>query len=336
MSGERLSTRLVRLFELWILHHYWLDDGATLFDALPQAEQEARLRGYDVRRLLEIRPSAATVRRLAGLDAIWSTTSLGLIVALPEGTVVPDTSVFEFTLRIVDRDLPAYSSYGLSRPTSVDAYDKATRKVLRYRADAALYSNLTGCKRGSGDGLQLFLSREIPARQSTDRVEFIVNDAGALVQLLADPPAPNTVQLGPDVAALPAFATHADVSALTAPPTVIDPVPPSGILLPEGAPGDTHALIRIAAHHPSDEDLGCTSGGTAKPVSPRFQLRFKNRFTLWRRFERSSPLTAPTDEGPFPLTHRGNPSTGPKPSGHAVKLDRAGTAIQSIVSEIYA
>ncbi len=335
MPVERLTTRYARLFELRVLHHYWLDEGATIFDALPAAAQQERLQGYDVRTLLEIKPTGATGAQLKGLQAVWKPTSLGLVVGLPADVSVEDTSTFEFTLRIVDPDFLAYTAYGLTVPASVDAYGTPTRRVLRFRSDAALYSNLTGCARGTGGAKQLFLSMEVPARQGTDRIEYIVKYLGALVQLLADPPAPATVVLGPVVGDLPAFATHADIPAVAALPGVVGALPSRGILLPDGAPRDTFALIRIVAIRATDPDFSCTVGGVAKPVAPVFQLRFKNRRTLWRRFSKSTPGTKLSEAGPFPLTYAGNPSTAQKPATGAVKLDRAGAAITNIVSEIF-
>ena len=335
MAVERLTARYARLFEVRVLHHYWLDDGDKIFDALTAASQEDRLRRYDVRTLLAIAPTSATAAQLAGLRAVWKATSLGLLVGLPAEADVPDASAFEFTLRVVDADFSGYTAYGLIVPASADAFETSTQRVLRFRSDAALYSNVTGCARGAGGAKQLFLSREVPARQATDRIESIVNDGGALVQLLSDPPAPETVVLGAAVMDLPAFATHADIPAIAPLSGLVGALPPQGIQLPDGAPADTLALIRIVAVRSDDPDFSCTAGGVAKPVAPVFQLRFKNRRTLWRRYSKSSPGSLLGEEGPFPLTYAGNPSTAQKPTARTVKLDRDGSAITNIVSEVF-
>lgn len=335
MPAERLTSPWVRLFDVRVLHHYWLDDGATVFDALPTATQEERLLGYDVRTILDIAPTDATAATLRGLQGTWRQTSLGLVAVVPDGVEVPDASSFEFTVRVVDPDFHSYTAYGLRVPFSADVYQPGTGQVFRYRGDAALYSNLTGCARGAGAGKQLFLAREAPARLATDRVEFIVNDGGALVQLLSDPPAVTTAQLAPHVADLPAFTNHDDVPAITPPAGVVGSVPGRGLELPAGAPVDTFALLHIAAVHPTDPDFSCTAGGVPKSVPPVFQLRFKNRRSLWRRFSKSSPSTLLSEAGPFPLTFNGNAGASQKPTSRAVKLDLSGTAITNIVSEIY-
>jgi len=335
MPSERLTARYARLFEVRVLHHYWLDDGDTIFDALPADSQEDRLRRYDVRTLLAIEPTKATAAQLAGLHAVWKATSLGLLVGLPAEVSVPDTSAFEFTLRVLDPDFSGYTAYGLIVPASADVFETSTLRVLRFRSDAALYTNLTGCARGTAGARQLFLTREPPARQDSDRVESIVNDGDALVQLLSDPPAAETVVLADAVGDLPAFATHADIPAIAPLAGVVGPLPPQGVRLPDGAPADTHALIRIVAVRSDDSDFSCTAGAVAKPAAPVFQVRFKNRRTLWRRYSKSSPGSLLGEEGPFPLTYAGNPSTAQKPTSRVVKLDRAGNAITNIVSEVF-
>ena len=334
MPVERLTSAFVRLFEVRVLHHFWLDEATTMLDALAAAEQEKRLQAYDVRSLLEIEPTDATATTLAGLGGIWKANTLGLLVALPAGSTVPDSAVLEFTLRIVDRDFMAYTAYGLEAPTSADAYDEVHKRVLRYRAGAAAYSNLTGCTRAWGASKRLFLTKEAPAPQASDRVEYLVNSGGVLTQRLEDPPGTSAADLG-FVGDLPAFATHADVPAIAPVPGVKDPIPTRGILLPEGAAADTFALLRIAAVHPTDGDLSCTTGGLPKAVPPVFELRFKNRRTLWRRMDKADPETVLSEEGPFPLTHLGNPGTAPKPAVGRVKVERTGTCVTHVVSEVF-
>lgn len=336
MAASASSTRYGLLFELWVLHHYWLDVGTTLFDALPAEMREQQLRAYDVRRLLELRPTQATAKRLAGLGGLCRPTSLGLLVLLPQHARVEDEALFEFTLRIVDRDLPAYSAYGLRLPTTNTLYHPKTGRPHRFRAYGALFSNLGGCSRGAGPNKQLFLSREIPPYRAQHRVDQIVQRDGSLLQLLSDAPYETLVRLGEDVRALPGFATHADVPLSTPPGALIPQAPPLGFELPAGAPDDTHALIRIRARRPSDEDFSCVRGGELRPRAPRFQLRLKNRHTLWRRIAHGRPRRAPVEEGPYPLTHVGNPSNGSKPTRHALRVERVGRAVQRVVSEIHA
>jgi hypothetical protein len=334
MPIERLSTRYARLFEVRILHHYWLDDGATLFDALLPRVQQSRLLTFDVRKILELRPTTETIEILAGLEAIWRATSLGMVVGVKPNRRIPPTTVFEFTMRVVDPHYFGYSAYGLVVPTTATVFQTTTQKTFWYRSNAALYSNLSGASRGSGANKQLFLSREYLPRTSSDPVESIATDDSALVQLTSDPPISTAQTLGV-ASSLPVFAHHGDVPIITAPASAVGTVPTRGFALPEGAPEDTLALIRIGAVRLADADFSCTSGDVAKAVAPVFELRIKNRRTLWRYFNKSDPTIAPTQSGPFPRTYMGNPTTTLKPAHHMVTLDRSGSAITNIVSEIY-
>ena len=58
--AEYIKTSYQRLFELRIIHHYWLDDGPVVFDLLSENKKNNRLLTYDVRSSLTISPTAAT------------------------------------------------------------------------------------------------------------------------------------------------------------------------------------------------------------------------------------------------------------------------------------
>lgn len=336
MPVESHEIRLALLFQVHVLHHYWLDEGATIYDQLPHEVRKQRLASYDVRSILEIRPTLATERRLAGLGGVWRATALGLLVAVPDQTRVPDASLFEFTLRSVDPRLESYTAYGLVRPSTRIVHDPSTGRRLRYRADAAVYSNLEGCSRATVEGWRPFLTREIPEPSAADRIEYLVHEGGLLKQLVRDPHDPRTVALGPRLD-LPAFATHADVPALAPIAGLEGELPERGILLPDDAPADTWALLRIAAVHPVDPDFGCTAGGLPKPAEeePRFQLRFKNRRTLWRRVRSAAPESEIGVEGPLPLTWHGNAGTAQKPHTGLVEIEGSQDAIDNLVSTVF-
>ena len=70
MAIETVRIGYTRLFEVRLLHHYWLDEGATVFDAIAdEAVKTRRLLTYDVRRVLEVEPSAATAAASPGCAA---------------------------------------------------------------------------------------------------------------------------------------------------------------------------------------------------------------------------------------------------------------------------
>ena len=89
MAVETVRIGYTRLFEVRLLHHYWLDDGATVFEAITdEAVRTNRLLRYDVRRLLRVEPGATTVAAIKGLRGVFRMTGLGFLVAVPDDTVV--------------------------------------------------------------------------------------------------------------------------------------------------------------------------------------------------------------------------------------------------------
>ena len=335
MPTERVTTSYTPLFEIRILHHYWLDDGSTVFDNLLADVQAERLRDYDVRTIVSIKPTIATERIITGLKGVCVATSLGLIVGVPESTTVQDDIVMEFTLHIVDPNFLAYTAYGLRAPATATVFQTTTNRTIRYRAHASLYSNLTGATRGAGANKRLFLSREFVAPTTADRIESIVNDAGALAQLTSDPPSSTRVTLAASASDQPVYANHADLQTLTAPSNIVGSVPDRGIELPEGVSNDVYALVRIGMVHATDPDMSCTAAGVPKTTAPVFQIRFKNRRTLWRYFNGRQPTTALSESGPHPLTYLGNPTSTQKPPIGSIKIDGDPAAITNIISEVY-
>lgn len=66
-----------RLCEVRILHHYLLDDPGTSFDALPAADQERKLRNYDIHGWLDIQADKATQQLLQDFRLVYKKTSIG-------------------------------------------------------------------------------------------------------------------------------------------------------------------------------------------------------------------------------------------------------------------
>ena len=95
--SERKTSRNKRLFEIRLLHHYWLDEGSIVFDQIADpSKREARLLDYDMRPFLSVRPTARTAGALNGLQCLFRETALGCVVLAPEAGVIPPDAVFEF------------------------------------------------------------------------------------------------------------------------------------------------------------------------------------------------------------------------------------------------
>ncbi|MFO0795338.1 MAG: hypothetical protein U0586_14905 [Candidatus Brocadiaceae bacterium] len=95
--GELIKNGYKRLFEIRILHHYWLDDGATVFDLISTQEQrDKRLLSYDMRLFLSVSPTASISKSLRSFGCVYKNTALGCVVAVPQDAVIPDETKFEF------------------------------------------------------------------------------------------------------------------------------------------------------------------------------------------------------------------------------------------------
>ena len=112
--AERATSLYTRLFEVRLLHHYWLDEGATVFDQIsPAAKRDARLLGYDVRPLFDVRPTAATEKGLSAYRCVYRTTALGFIVGAPASAIIPADTVFTFIVSVGSGQVFDYTSLTL-------------------------------------------------------------------------------------------------------------------------------------------------------------------------------------------------------------------------------
>lgn len=314
---ERVRNGYKRLFEVRLLHHYWLDEGGTLFDLLPDPAR--RLLTYDRRPFLALTPTPATAKALAGLGCVYRDTALGGLVAAPDDAVIPNDAVFELVLTVQQAAFQNYTALTLPPRNIYELYYAVEDRIYRYKENVPVLSNLTGVTRGAGPTQALYLSREIPAPAPTDRVEALVKVAGALRQLTSDPPGAGTQQLAAALAAAPVFVHQADAPTLV-PPAGLAGVPARGLRLTEGIPDDVFALIRIAAVRPGNAAFSCTVAGKARLDYPVFQVRLKNRSTVRHYFNRATGAPTTTDPGPLPLTFFGNAGPKQKPAPEALKL----------------
>jgi hypothetical protein len=333
---ETVTTPYRRLFQIRLLHHYWLDQGATVFDLFsPQKKRDERLLSYDVRPVLSLEPTAETAETLRGLGCVYRNTASGCIVAAPESVVIPGESSFDIVLTIVDPAFHNYTALTLLPQKIYDIYYAPEERMYRYKENVPLLSNETGASRGTGAAKTLYLSKEIPAPAADDKVESLVVSGGALMQLTGDQPGGGSVQIGPQADQLPVFQNQADLP-LIVPPAGLVGAPAKGILLERGIPDNVYALIRLTPVRPGDDDFSMVDAtGHPKPDGPIFDIRFKSRSTIWQYFNKSSGALISTEPNPLPLTYFGNPGTKQKPSEGVVKAVMSGDRITQLVSEVF-
>jgi hypothetical protein len=336
---ERATSPLSSLFEVRLLHHYWLDDGAAIFDALVSAEQAERLLTYDVRPLFEVAPTPSTQTLLANLRCIFKPTGSGFIVAVPGGTSIAADTQLSFVVSVADSQLFDYTALTFRPQAIYEAFNPSdnspNRVVYRYKENIPVLSNLTGAIRGSGASVTLFLSRDYPGPSASDQVEALVLSGAALSQLTSDNPGATTQQLGANAANMPVFVNQNDAPAIT-PPAGVTGAPARGVQLSDDVADDVFALINLTAVRGNNDAFSFVDGtGAAKVPPPVYQVRFKNRSTLWTYLDKQTGGVNATEAQPLPLTYFGNAGTKRKPSRGIVKAQQSGAKITQLVSEIY-
>jgi hypothetical protein len=334
--SERIVTGYRRLFEVRLLHHYWLDDGATLFDKIAdQKKKQSRLLTYDARSFLAVAPTAATDTALSGYRCLFRQTALGFVVVASDATAVPADTVFEFVVSTRSAEVYGYTALTLQPRKIYEIYNSADEITYRYKENVPRLSNVTGATRGAGPATTLFLSREIPAQAPDDAVESLVLSAPALLQLTSDGPGAATRQLAAQAADFPLFVHQADVPAIVPPAGVVG-APPRGVRLHAGVTDDVFVLIRLRAVRADDDAFSFVDGaGVPKTPAPVYEVRFKNRSTLWKYFDKTTGAALSTEANPLPLTFFGNAGTKQKPSRGYVKPQTSGARITQLISEIY-
>ena len=329
----------MRLFEVRLLHHYWLDDGATPFDALAAAVQAERLLTYDNRTFFSVTPTPSTQKQLNGIRAVFKQTGQGFIVAAPDGTVIAANTQLSFVVSVADASFFDYTALTFRQRAIYEAFDPTdntpARVIYRYKENVPVLSNLTGATRGSGSNTALFLSRDYPAQNPADQVEALILSGAALLQLTSDNPGATTQQLDADASHAPVFVNQGDAPVIT-PPAGVTGAPARGVQLSNDVADDVFALINLTAVRGDNDAFSFVDGtGAAKTPAPVYQARFKNRSTLWTYLDKQTGAVSATEPEPLPLSYFGNAGSKQKPSRGVVKAQQSGARITQLVSEIY-
>jgi hypothetical protein len=347
---ERIAKKYKLLFELRLLHHYWLDEGTKIFDSLPKEKRKTRLESYDRQSFLNIKPTDTTTELLKGLGGVYKDTALGCIVGVPISEVIPPNTIFEFSVTVKDPAFFNYTALTL-RPQKIYEFSLQSEdvnseeqppkiKTYRYKENVPVLSNLTGATRGAGENKTLFLSKEIPVLQENDLVESLVLSGDALLQLTSDSPNADTQQLNAKATDFPVFVNQADIPAIE-PPKGLNGVPEKGIMLSNDIPDNVFALIQLSANDNLDFNIIDRADNTEikQPTHPIFHIRFKNRSTVWQYLKKKDGELVSREPEPLPLTYFGTAGKKirPKPSEGLVKAEQSGDndRITQLVSNIF-
>jgi hypothetical protein len=310
-----------RLFEVRVLHHYWLDDGIDTFDSLANADQIKRLLTYNASQFLSIEPTPATDHLLKGLNFKFKETTLGFLVGVPANVSIPSDMFLEFTLSIKRAEFFNYTALTLVKQKTTTLYYEAEKRNRRFRENAFLFSNETGTSKVVNSAKTLFLSRPIPAFSGATDYD-VESFVAPLSQATWDIPhggtasSPGWQDLTSPAQPRPIYVNQDDVPALVAPPGLLG-VPAKGVELQDGTDENVFAWIRIKTLA-IDSEFGLVKWQRAGDPSsgmvlaqPVFEIRFKNRSTLWNYYDKRTGKTgAPLHHvGPLPLTFYGNASS---------------------------
>jgi hypothetical protein len=334
--GERIPNKYVKLFEVRLLHHYWLDDGNTVFDLISDPNKQKRiLDEYNLNTVLRVAPVASTELALKQYGCLCISHQSGIFVISSGKKAIPDNTTFEFSLRVCDANFFNYTALTLPPQVIHELLYEKQNTILRYKENVPVWSNITGTSRGTGSEKNLFLSKEFKAIQPDNAIESLILKSGGLWQLTSDQPSATTRKIGSPVAKLPVFANQADIPELTA-PEGLSGVPSHGIQLTDELPNDLFGLIRLSAKRPTDPDFSfIDNDGLAKADYPVYQLRFKSRLTLRRYLDKRTSTLLSEETSAMPLTFFGNAGTKQKPDTKLVRIEKTGGKIARIVSEIF-
>lgn len=334
--SELLQREYRRLFEIQLLHHYWLDEGASIFDHLAdQAVKARRLLAYDVRRFLALKPTNTTRQTLKASQCLLEETALGAVVLCDSRSEFSGDTVFEFMLTVKDSRLFEYTALTLRPQRICEAYDELHELIYRYKENVPLLSNLTGATRGVGSEELLFLSREYSPLAEDDQVEALGAVGNALAQLTSDGPNATRQELAADGNNFPVYLHQGDVPAIT-PPAAVTGVPSHGVRLSNDISDDVFVLLRLTAVRPDKEAFSFVDAtGKAKTMHPVYQLHFRNRSTFWQYRDKATGADISIELNALPLTYFGNAGQKQKPSENLMKAEKTGTIINRLISEVY-
>lgn len=336
---ERSTTRFARLFEVRILHHYWLDQGATEFGSIANADlATSRLLTYDARKFVRVEPSGQTSDFVAGLRGVFKQTGLGFGVGVPDDTSVPLDALFEFHLTAIAPDYADYTALSLRSRQLVDVVDPATGDKHRYRSNVPVLSNATGASRGTGANRRLFLSTEyVNGAANGDGVEALVRSGSNIRELTGDPPGAPFHVLGAQ-GALPVYVHQGDAPPIV-PPAGSVGAPARGVEVTADMPETVTAVVRLVPRHDTADHFSfANANGTVRTPSPVYELHFRNRWTTRRYRDPRNGAVVDTDANPTPLTYFGNAGAKHKPTPDAIDVEHDNSnppKVTRLISDIY-
>ena len=85
------------LFEVQLLHHYILNNGAKVYDTMTDDEKAVAMLNFDIEEVFEIVPTSECQKMLTAYRCVFKNTSTGFIVGLraePDNSIPPKHKPF--------------------------------------------------------------------------------------------------------------------------------------------------------------------------------------------------------------------------------------------------
>ena len=344
------------LFEVKLLHHYFLNKAGDLFDNMTAAEKSIVLKGYDLRDFISIEPTADCARVLSRYHLIYKNTPSGLIVGTRAnqnaGKFFPAFSVedslrFTFKVYFEDTFFSNYTALPLSKDRAAMYYfqNRKTNSLKKFPHLTQFAAAFTGGETySSGEILsdnaaaptKLFIAKKISTNAPphadwinddlvvgkplqyatrkdllpiyTDSIRYNTNETNLTLTVSIKNRSGDTIT--------PKFATVTENDKSVA---LVDihflpedfytikledagkPYSKEFSFYRLSAPSNADALIDIIVK--SDDAAFNILAGDGSLLEPIYELRFKNRSTVWRYL--GEEFTNLPVSGPHPLTKKG-------------------------------
>jgi hypothetical protein len=350
--GDVITIKYPVLFSIMIRHHYFLDKrfiqdvknpdnsikvakGYQLWDNIHADEQVKILAKYDVRRFFQIEPTLGTQATLAGIGAIFKVHGMGFVIATRKTALDPvvlaDTEQLLFILRVTDPGFYQYSSMlnkieevRIEKAATLGDRDKLFKKVYWLSNSSALQFPFLSNPASVFNAGNTYQPEDLALRSGT------LQQARRLISTSAEANDDANWEMLPARNVAPTLVHYLSKEDLVE------------VEITPDIPVDTFAVIEIKAKNPTVPAFDLYGGGNAL-LSPRFEIRLKNRSTWWRYFDQKTgtPVKVKETATPFALTHLGqeevvhNGIKLPNPSvAHPVNRDPADTG-KRLLSDIY-
>ena len=310
-SGDFIQSKYPVLFQVKVLHHYFLDKVYALFDNFLPSEKIGALAEYDVRKFLKIQPTAQTQRILDGKNLLFKPHGLGFAVlcnADKDGVVGKGKKPaigerLRFSLKITDPYFMQYSAgflkkeeVRIEKSTNGRTPDRFFKKAYHLKNDSTGQNSSLAAPPVNYDNAQVFTPESIVQHDANANgtPEFYIAQR-AIASNTPPTVAANLdwlklVQIAPQNSNI-RYVSQADLTELE---------------LGDDLPQDGFAVIEIEAN--AGAGALHLYDGADNLNSPTFEIRFKNRLTWWRHSLQpwvTGSITSITQAEILPLTFQG-------------------------------